>query len=102
MVTVSIMYPFKEGQRFDEAYYERTHMALADEIWGDAVAGKRILYAPERSGGEAPLYRTLLLVDFKSEAALQQALGSPRGGELQEDIPNFTDTAPQIQVNRAA
>lgn len=50
MIKVSVMYPYREGARFDHAYYRDTHMPLVSARMGAAC----LRYTVDKgiSGGE--------------------------------------------------
>ena len=97
MIRLSVMYPNHEGASFDMAYYCNTHMALVRRLLGAAVKGVSVdqgIGAPEKP---AP-YLAIGYLLFDSLEAFQSALAS-HGAALMEDIPNYTNSQPTIQVS---
>lgn len=96
---VSVFYPNKDGARFDAGYYKATHAKLASDIWNpervDLVEG-----VPGPDGSPSP-YALVAHFHFASPEALGQAMANPRLGELQADVPNFTDIAPTLMIGKA-
>ena len=99
MVKVGVLYPSGPGKRFDVDYYLRAHMPMAKRLLGDAV--KAISIEIGIGGGEpgAPAPYAAI-VGFTCET-VDAFLGAfmPVIGELQGDIPNYTDIEPQIQIS---
>jgi uncharacterized protein (TIGR02118 family) len=99
MIKVDVMYPNKEGARFDHAYYRDKHLPLVKAKLGDAL--KR--YTIDRGlGGGAPgapaTYVGQCSLYFDTIEAFQSGMGR-HGREIMGDIPNYTDLQPTIQVN---
>lgn len=97
MICVSVMYPQAPGKRFDHAYYAETHRSLVLKLLG--IARFEILKG--LSGGmpgSEPAYSCIGNLYFNSVGDFQQGMLT-HGAELQGDIPNFTDIAPQFQVS---
>jgi uncharacterized protein (TIGR02118 family) len=99
MIRVAVLYQNKPGATFDYTYYTKKHMKLVQE-----KLNKYGLVKIEVDKGidKPPLgstlpYITIGYLFFKSLDALKKA--STLMGELQEDIPNFTNVQPQIQVS---
>ncbi|WEK41673.1 MAG: EthD family reductase [Candidatus Sphingomonas colombiensis] len=94
---VSVIYPNHQGARFDSAYYRDHHAKLAAEIWSpdrvELVEGLPMGDAP-------PPFALIAQFHFGSQEAFGAAMASPRRGELQADIANFTDITPQVMIGR--
>jgi uncharacterized protein (TIGR02118 family) len=100
MIRVSVLYPNKPGAKFDYAYYEKKHIKMVSEKLGPmglvkVEIDKGISGMPP---GSQPPYLTVGYLVFNSMKDLQKAF-VPLGGELHDDIPNFTNVEPQIQIN---
>ena len=100
MATVCVLYPREEGTRFDFDYYEKVHIPMVIErmtprglTWAKALRG---LASPD--GGE-PAYAAIGLVSFGSVEQLQAALSSDDGTAVLDDIRNYTDATPVMQVS---
>lgn len=92
--SLQVLYPATEGTKFDCDYYVGTHLKMVGEVWGDlldrTVVTKGVAGGPDRPPG----FHAIATLVFKSDEALQEGLG--KAGPLLEDIPNFTDTKPQM------
>ena len=99
MIKVSILYPHRENVRFDLGYYCEKHMLLAARYFGPALRGWSV--DKGLSGGEpnsAPGFVAAGHFLFDSLEAFQ-AVFAPVAAELVADIPNYTDSAPQILIS---
>jgi uncharacterized protein (TIGR02118 family) len=99
MIEVSVLYPNKEGSKFDVEYYCKRHMPMVQEKLGSAC--KRIAVEYGIAGGTAgsrPAYIAMGHLFFDSVEAFQEAFG-PHAAEIMADIPNYTDTQPVIQIS---
>jgi uncharacterized protein (TIGR02118 family) len=100
MIRVAVLYPNKPGAKFDYTYYAKKHMKLVQEKLRQMglvkiEIDKGISGMP--SGTPSP-YITVGYLVFSSMDDLQKA-SVPIGGELHDDIPNFTNVEPQVQVS---
>ena len=99
MIKVSVMYPNSEGATFDIDYYCNTHVPMVGELLGDALKGGAV-----DSGlaggvpGEAAPFIAMGHLTFESVEAFQNSFG-PNAEKILADLPNFTNTKPQIQIS---
>ena len=99
MIKVSVMYPAGEGKTFDMEYYKVTHRALAGEVFGPALKGYDIdkgLSGP--FPGSEPPYLAIGHLHFDSVESFLSIMMS-NGTKLMEDIPNYTNSSPTIQIS---
>jgi uncharacterized protein (TIGR02118 family) len=98
MVKISVLYPNKPGARFDVEYYLNTHMPMAARLLGAAV--KAITAEIGRPGpdGEPPPFAAIATFTSDTVEDFVAAFTSV-AGELQGDIPVYTDIAPVIQFS---
>jgi uncharacterized protein (TIGR02118 family) len=99
MIKVSVLYPRKDGGRFDMNYYVVKHMALVRQRLGATLKG---LSVDEGIAGGAPNspapFAAAGHLLFETVAAFQAAMAS-HGAEFMGDIPNFTNIEPTVQVS---
>lgn len=99
MIKVTVMYPQREGARFDHAYYRDKHMPMVKETLGAACTGYTVA---KGLGGGAPgapaPYVAYCELFFDSVPAFQQAF-APHAKTIMADVPNYTDIAPEMQVS---
>ncbi len=100
MVRVSVLYPHRDGARFDHAYYAQKHMPMV----GDRL--KRfglVRYEIDRGiaggapGAPAPFVAACHLY-FNSADDFQKGIAA-QGKELMADVPNYTNITPQVQLS---
>ena len=100
MIRVSVMYPSGEGKKFNHDYYANQHMALVHKRL-DSLGLIRTEVDKGLAGGTVGVpapYAAIGHVYFSSLAAFQAAM-KPHGKELFDDVPNFTDITPQVQIS---
>ena len=99
MIKVSVLYPRKPGNRFDVDYYLKVHMPMAKKLLGSAVKAISIEIgiAGEAPGSPVP-YAAIVGFICESVEAFATAFG-PVAGQLQGDVPKYTDIIPQIQIS---
>lgn len=99
MIRVSVLYPKKEGARFDWTYYLGTHMPLVQTRLGSALKSVSV---EQGIAGGAPgspaTFVALAHLGFESIAAFETAFG-PHAAEFMADIPNYTPIEPIIQIS---
>jgi uncharacterized protein (TIGR02118 family) len=98
MVKVSVLYPNREGTRFDTAYYLNRHIPMVRQLLGTALEGVSVELglSGEEPGSPAPYVTTCHLL-FDSVQAYQMSFG-PHAQEITQDIPQYTDSEPLIQI----
>lgn len=99
MIKVSVMYPAGEDKTFNMDYYLKVHCPLVREVFGASLQSLEVhkgLSGPF-PGSEAP-FQTIAYLGFASLEDFMAGMmqNAPR---LMEDIPNFTNASPTIQVN---
>jgi uncharacterized protein (TIGR02118 family) len=101
MVKISMMYPNKEGSRFDMDYYLKTHMPMSIERLGSSPGFSGVSVERGLAGGapgSPPHYIAVCHYTFESLEDFLTAFNA-NAAELQGDIPNYTDLSPLIQVS---
>ena len=97
MVKVSILYPNSSGSRFDVEYYLNFHMPMASRLLGPAIKAITAEIGVPGPDGVAPF---AAIAGFTCDTAEDFiAAFTPVAGELQGDIPNYTDIQPVIQFS---
>ena len=100
MIRASVMYPSGEGKKFDYDYYVNKHMGLVHKRL-DSLGLIRSEVDRGLSGGApgAPApYSAVGHLYFKSIDDFQNAI-KLHGKELFDDVPNYTNIVPQVQVS---
>ncbi len=99
MIKVSVMYPHFEGVKFDMSYYLNNHMSMVQEKLGAAC--KNAAVEQGIAGGEPGAPATYVAMGhlyFDSVDAFQASFG-PHAKAIMDDIPNYTDSQPTIQIS---
>ena len=90
---------YKNGFRFDEAYYKRTHLPLVGSVMGPHGLKRmemlKVTGAPD--GSKAP-YQIIFSAYFETAGGVERALADPRIGEVMGDIVKFHDGAPEVML----
>ncbi|MGH7494972.1 MAG: EthD family reductase [bacterium] len=101
MVKISILYPNKQGSKFEMGYYLNTHMPLSIERLSAHKGYKGVSVERGLTGdtpGSAPPHVALCHYLFDSVEDFLAAF-MPHAELLQGDIPNYTDITPVIQIS---
>jgi uncharacterized protein (TIGR02118 family) len=90
---------YKQGVRFDEAYYTSKHLPLVGTVFGPYGVNRiEMLKLTATMDGSKPTYQVMFSAYFESAAGLQDAMRSPRIGEVLGDIRNFYDGTPDVFI----
>jgi uncharacterized protein (TIGR02118 family) len=99
MVTLSVLYPNRDGARFDMDYYLTSHIPMLKRVFGSALKG---CVVEQGVGGSAPgteaEFAVLCHLRFDSVEAYQQAIG-PVADEVRDDVANYASVVPVIQLS---
>lgn len=99
MVKVTILYPNSEGKTFDMDYYSDKHMPMVASLLGDSL---RLLEIDEGLAGRTPdepiPYLAIGYLYFDKLSAYQNSFG-PNAEKIVNDIPNYTNIQPVIQIS---
>lgn len=102
MTKVTVMYPSGEGITFDFDYYIEKHFALVRERLGPALLGITVDKGLNAGmPGSTPAYVAIGHLLFDSPDSFYSAF-LPHMGELQGDIPKFTNSTPVFQISEVA
>lgn len=99
MITVAVLYPNKDGAKFDMSYYLGKHIPMVKKVLGPALKG---VVVEQGVGGGAPgskaTYSTICHLRFDSVQAFQAAFG-PHAESIQSDVRNYSSVEPVVQVS---
>tara|TARA_B100000809_G_scaffold39367_1_gene34463 strand:- start:11229 stop:11552 length:324 start_codon:yes stop_codon:yes gene_type:complete len=99
MIKVSVLYTNIEDKSFDMDYYCNTHIPMVKELLGDALKGATV----EKGLGGAftgskASYIAMGNMYYNSIKEFQTAFG-PNAKQIMDDLPNFTDIEPVVQIS---
>ena len=99
MITVNVIYPNKDGAKFDMNYYLTSHIPMVKRVLGSALKG---CVVEQGLGGGAPgtpaAFSVLCHLRFDSVETFQTAFG-PHAAQIQNDVANYSSEAPVIQLS---
>jgi uncharacterized protein (TIGR02118 family) len=99
MITVNVIYPNKDGAKFDMNYYLTSHIPMVKRVLGSALKG---CVVEQGLGGGAPgtpaTFSVLCHLRFDSVESFQTAFG-PHAAEIQNDVAKYSSEAPVIQIS---
>ncbi|MEJ5358259.1 MAG: EthD family reductase [Desulfobacterales bacterium] len=99
MYKVSVMYPHREGARFDLDYYRTTHMDLVFRLLKPfGLVRTEVLRGLSGGEGKPAPYVCIGNLYFETADGYEKGVAAS-GGALRGDIPNFTDIAPIRQIS---
>jgi uncharacterized protein (TIGR02118 family) len=93
MIRVSVLYPKSEGTTFDMDYYKTKHRDLCFQVLPDL---KRM---DVEQGLDGP-YIAAGHLFFDNMEELQRSMGGPDAVKAQEDVRNYTNCEPAIQISQ--
>ena len=100
MIKVTILYPNGDGKTFDMDYYSKKHMPMVASLLGDSL---KWLEIDEGMAGRAPdepiPYLAIGYLYFDELSAYQNSFG-PNAEKIVNDIPNYTNTQPVVQISK--
>ena len=97
-MSLNVLYPNREGARFDASYYRSSHIPLAMKVMkADTV----ILIEGVPMGTTAAPYAMIAHFQFASSEALQAALANPGMAEVRADVAKFTDITPTVMLGKS-
>jgi len=99
MINVNVIYPNKDGAKFDMNYYLTSHIPMVKRVLGSALKG---VVVEQGLGGGAPgekaAFSVLCHLRFDSVESFQTAFG-PVASQIQNDVANYSSEAPTIQLS---
>jgi uncharacterized protein (TIGR02118 family) len=94
MVRVSVLYPAGDDVTFDMDYYKSTHYDLCMRVLGcEKFEIDTAISGPYVAVGH--LY-------FPSMEAMAAGMGGPDAGQSADDVKNYTNATPVIQIGEVA
>lgn len=98
MVRFNVLYPRREGARFDTDYFVNRHLPLLHELLLPMGLAGIQAHAGDAGGpGPASAYLMVASLDFASLDDLRRAM-SVHGATTADDAGRFTDIEPLVQM----
>ena len=99
MITLNVLYPNKDGAKFDMNYYLTSHIPMLKRVLGSALKGCIVEQGLSgRDPGTKAEFAVLCHLRFDSVESYQQAIG-PVAGQIRNDVANYASEAPIIQLS---
>jgi len=100
LIKVNVLYPYRAGAHFDMDYYCDSHMPFVQRTLRPAMKG----FAVDKglaggAPGEPPSYAAIGHLLFESVAAFQAAFVGASAEAILNDIANYTDIEPVVQIS---
>jgi len=97
MIRMSVLYPRREGARFDMDYYLNSHMPMVrDRLVPMGLVSAQVDRALDGMGRASP-YLVVAHLCFTTLEDLRQAM-SVHGRAMMSDVANYTDIEPVVQL----
>jgi uncharacterized protein (TIGR02118 family) len=99
MITLNVLYPNKDGAKFDMNYYLTSHIPMLKRELGSALKGCTVEQGlGGRDPGTEAEFAVLCHLRFDSVEAYRQAMG-PVGELIRNDVANYASEAPIVQLS---
>jgi uncharacterized protein (TIGR02118 family) len=91
---VTVIYPNKEGSKFDFDYYTQKHIPWVAGLMGKSIEVRRGISAPD--GSAAPY---VCIATIAASIAEFQAVFAEHGQKILADVVNYTNIEPAVQFD---
>lgn len=98
MIRMTVLYPRNDDTTFDWDYYRTQHAQLIADRWGEHLQRSETAKGLSGVPKGDPDFVAIYTVYFSDRDALQSALRAG-GADVQNDIPNFTNVQPIMQID---
>ena len=98
-MSLTVLYPNKEGARFDAAYYRSTHIPLAMKVM--KATSVMLIEGVPRGTAPAP-FVMIAHFQFASLEAMNAGLADPAMADVRADIAKFTDITPTVMPSKTS
>jgi uncharacterized protein (TIGR02118 family) len=99
MIKVSVLFPRREGMKFNIKYYGETHLPMLRQKLGDACKGVVVDRGVRGSAPDVPApFVVVTNLMFENLETFQGAF-RPNRTDILADIQNFSNVQPLIQVS---
>ncbi len=99
MIKVTILYPNADGKKFDMDYYSNKHMPMVASLLGDSLKLFEIDKGVAGRTPDEPIpYLAIGYLYFDRLSAYQNSF-RPNAEKIRNDIPNYTNIQPVVQIS---
>jgi uncharacterized protein (TIGR02118 family) len=99
MITVNVIYPNKDGAKFDMDYYLTSHIPMLKRVLGGALKSCVVEQGLEGGApGTKAEFAVLCHLRFDSVESFHTAFG-PNAAQIQNDVANYSSEAPFVQLS---
>lgn len=99
MIKATVLYPTQEGKYFDIKYYTEKHVPLVKRLLGEACKNVEVEKGISGAAPDSIPANTIIgCLYFDSIDDFQNSFG-PNAGEIINDVKNFTDINPVLQIS---
>lgn len=95
-VSLQVLYPIGDETHFDYDYYFKTHMGLVRQHMGSRLESTLVTKGVAGGTDTPPSIYAIATMVFADQAAMDAAMKA--SGPVLADIPNFTNTRPQMLI----
>ncbi len=92
---VTVMYPNREGMRFDFDYYMSQHIPMVARLLDATI---EVTKGTETPSGTPASFLYAARIRIRSLDEYQAAIAQ-HGAQIIGDIPNYTDVQPTVQID---
>jgi uncharacterized protein (TIGR02118 family) len=92
---VSVMYPNRDGVKFDFDYYLGKHIPMASRLLGSPIEVCKGIATPT---GAPPAFLCTARIRVNSMEEFQAAMAQHRA-QIMGDIPNYCNLEPTVQID---
>jgi uncharacterized protein (TIGR02118 family) len=91
----TVLYPNREGVKFDFDYYLKKHVPMVGQLLGCAIDICKGVGTP---AGGPPAFICIARIEVKSLESFQAAMAT-HGLQILGDVPNYTNIQPVVQID---
>jgi len=95
MYYVTVMYPNREGVRFDFDYYMSKHIPMVSRLLSTTIEVNKGVTTPTEA---PPAFLCTARIRVASLDEYRAAIAQ-HGAQIIGDIPNYTDVQPTVQID---
>jgi uncharacterized protein (TIGR02118 family) len=95
---ITVLYPNKPGVTFNFDYYRDHHATLIERLYGEGIAKIELRRGVATQDNSPVPFIAVINIWIGSQRVFDEA-GAKHGQTLIDDVKNFTNTMPTIQID---